>query len=83
MLVLIPAGIGTLIELWKCKKILKLEITLSGIRVKPNVESKNVQKEENRTKEVDKEAMRYLSYVLYPLCICGAVYSLLYQPHKR
>lgn len=83
MLVLIPAGIGTLIELWKCKKILKLEITLSGIRVKPNAESKSVQKQENRTKEVDKEAMKYLSYVLYPLCICGAVYSLIYQPHKR
>lgn len=83
MLVLVPAGIGTLIELWKCKKILKLEITLSGIRVKPNVESKSVQKQENRTKEVDREAMTYLSYVLYPLCICGAVYSLIYQPHKR
>lgn len=83
MLVLIPAGIGTLIELWKCKKILKLEITWKGIRVKPNVESKNVQKQENRTKEVDREAMKYLSFVLYPLCICGAVYSLIYQPHKR
>ncbi|KAG4072039.1 hypothetical protein HA402_015538 [Bradysia odoriphaga] len=82
MLVLVPAGIGTLIELWKCKKILKLEVTWSGIRVRPNVENKSVLKEENRTKEVDKEAMRYLSYVLYPLCIGGAVYSLLYQPHK-
>lgn len=76
-------GIGTLIELWKCKKILKLEISWSGIRVKANAESKSVQKQENRTREVDKEAMKYLSYVLYPLCICGAVYSLLYQPHKR
>ena len=26
--------------------------------------------------------MRYLSYVLYPLCIGGAVYSLVYVPHK-
>lgn len=83
MLVLIPAGIGTVIELWKCKKILKLEVTLSGIRVKSNTESNNVQKEENRTREVDKEAMTYLSYLLYPLCICGAAYSLIYQPHKR
>lgn len=83
MLVLIPAGIGTLIELWKCKKILKLEITLSGVRVKANEESERVVNEENRTQEVDKEAMKYLSYVLYPLCICGAFYSLIYQPHKR
>lgn len=83
LLVLIPAGIGTLIELWKCKKILKLEVTFSGIRVKANPENKRIEKEETRTKEVDKEAMKYLSYVLYPLCIGGAVYSLLYQPHKR
>ncbi|KFB44595.1 AGAP001492-PA-like protein [Anopheles sinensis] len=26
--------------------------------------------------------MQYLSYVLYPLCIGGAIYSLLYLPHK-
>ena len=26
--------------------------------------------------------MRYLSYILYPLCIGGAVYSLVYVPHK-
>jgi hypothetical protein len=26
--------------------------------------------------------MRYLSYVLYPLCFGGAVYSLVYTPHK-
>ncbi len=25
---------------------------------------------------------RYLSYVLYPLCLGGAVYSLVYTPHK-
>lgn len=83
MLVLIPAGIGTLIELWKCKKILKIEVTMSGFHVRTNYENESIAKEENRTKEVDKEAMKYLSYVLYPLCICGAVYSLIYQPHKR
>lgn len=83
MLVLIPAGIGALIELWKCKKILKIEITKSGLRIKTLDDSDSVKKAEQRTKEVDREAMTYLSYVLYPLCICGAVYSLLYQPHKR
>ena len=29
------------------------------------------------------QAMRYLSFVLYPLVLGGAVYSLLYVPHKR
>lgn len=51
--------------------------------MKPEVESKSVQKAEALTKEIDREGMRYLSYLLYPLCIAGAVYSLIYQPHKR
>ena len=83
LLVLIPAAIGTLIELWKSKKILKLEITMSGIRVKKaSDENEKVTKAENQTLEFDRQAMTYLSYLLYPLCVCGAVYSLLYEPHK-
>ena len=27
--------------------------------------------------------MKKLSYVLYPLCIGGAIYSLLYNTHKK
>lgn len=69
--------------MWKSKKILKLEVSWSGIRVKPTAENKSVQKAEALTKEIDREGMRYLSYLLYPLCIAGAVYSLIYQPHKR
>ncbi len=26
--------------------------------------------------------MHKLSYVLYPLCICGAIYTLIYNEHK-
>lgn len=80
LLVLIPAGIGTLIELWKSKKILKLEISSSFpyFRFKQQGEKQ----EESYTRQVDREAMTYLSYLLYPLCICGAIYSLIYQPHK-
>lgn len=80
MLVLAPAGIGTLIELWKCKKILKIEIGLNGVSFKSNVEEKE---SERLTKEIDREGMRYLTYLLYPLCLAGATYSLIYQPHKR
>jgi hypothetical protein len=38
---------------------------------------------EQQTQQFDAESMKYLSYVLYPLCIGGAIYSLLYEPHKR
>lgn len=83
LLVLVPAGIGTLIELWKSKKILKLNIGFGGISRKSDAgESEKLKQAESYTRQVDKEAMRYLSYLLYPLCIGGAVYSLIYQPHK-
>uniref|UniRef100_A0A182VWE2 Lipid scramblase CLPTM1L n=1 Tax=Anopheles minimus TaxID=112268 RepID=A0A182VWE2_9DIPT len=87
LLILIPTGIGTLIEVWKAKKILKLDVSLRhGIRFRSSEEdsdvSSDIQTQENNTLELDKEAMRYLSFVLYPLCIGGAIYSLLYLPHK-
>ena len=34
------------------------------------------------TKQYDAEAMRYLSYALYPLVIGYAVYALLYESHR-
>uniref|UniRef100_A0A8C3LVD6 Lipid scramblase CLPTM1L n=1 Tax=Chrysolophus pictus TaxID=9089 RepID=A0A8C3LVD6_CHRPC len=64
LLVLIPAGIGAVIELWKVKKALKMTIKWQGIR--PKI-----------------QAMKYLSYLLYPLCIGGAAYSLLNVKYKR
>ncbi|KAK2144738.1 hypothetical protein LSH36_735g01064 [Paralvinella palmiformis] len=58
MLVLIPSGLGAIIELGSASE------------------------KERQTKEFDLQAMKYLSYLLYPLCLCGAVYSLIYTPHK-
>ena len=34
------------------------------------------------TKQYDREAMRYLSWALYPLIACYAVYALLYETHR-
>ena len=34
------------------------------------------------TKQYDREAMRYLSWALYPLIGCYAVYALLYETHR-
>lgn len=36
----------------------------------------------NNTKKHDEDAMRYLSYALYPLVAGYAIYSLMYKSHK-
>lgn len=43
----------------------------------------NLNRAEEDTKKFDAESMKYLSYVLYPLCAISAVYSLIYEPQKR
>ncbi|OXB66341.1 hypothetical protein ASZ78_003732 [Callipepla squamata] len=80
LLVLIPAGIGAVIELWKVKKALKMSIKWQGIRPKIQFGASN--DSEKKTEEYDTQAMKYLSYLLYPLCIGGAAYSLLNVKYK-
>lgn len=80
MLILVPSAIAALIELWKCKRILKLELTLKGFK---KIETKeSIAKAEQETQEFDKQGMKYLSIVLYPLVLGYAIYSLMYHPHK-
>ncbi|KAM9387653.1 lipid scramblase CLPTM1L [Phaethornis superciliosus] len=80
LLVLIPAGIGAVIELWKVKKALKMTIKWQGLR--PKIQFGTYNDSEKKTEEYDTQAMKYLSYLLYPLCIGGAGYSLLNVKYK-
>lgn len=43
----------------------------------------NLNRAEEDTKKYEAESMNYLSYVLYPLCVGSAIYSLIYEPQKR
>ncbi|XP_030757327.1 cleft lip and palate transmembrane protein 1-like protein [Sitophilus oryzae] len=81
LLVLIPAGIATLIEVWKVSKVCKTNVSISLRGFKFNHDNTE-SAAEAETKKYDKECMKYLSYLLYPLCVAAAIYSLLYQPHK-
>ncbi|KAJ8386809.1 hypothetical protein AAFF_G00166040 [Aldrovandia affinis] len=80
LLVLIPAGIGSIIEVWKVKKAFKIQVRWNG--VKPTFLFGKSDESERRTEEYDTLAMKYLSYLLYPMCIGGAVYSLVYVKYK-
>ncbi|XP_074543658.1 lipid scramblase CLPTM1L [Halichoeres trimaculatus] len=80
LLVLIPAGIGSIIEVWKVKKAFKIQVFWKGGR--PTFLFGKLDESERRTEEYDTLAMKYLSYLLYPLCIGGAVYALIFLRYK-
>ncbi|XP_017555804.1 cleft lip and palate transmembrane protein 1-like protein isoform X1 [Pygocentrus nattereri] len=72
-LTLIPMGIATLIELWKVSRV---------FAVQPSFKDDRVYEMERATEEHDSKAMKFLSYLLYPLCISGVMYSFLYLKNK-
>lgn len=76
LLVIIPAGISVIIEFWKLKKALKISFSWRGLKFGVHTAA------EKETDAFDNEAMRYLMWLMTPLCIGGAVYSLIYVPHK-
>ncbi|CAL8298478.1 unnamed protein product [Lota lota] len=80
LLVLIPAGVGSIIEVWKVKKALKIQVFWKGS--KPTLIFGKLDESEKRTEEYDTLAMKYLSYLLYPLCLGGAVYALVFLRYK-
>ncbi|KAM4549996.1 lipid scramblase CLPTM1L [Fundulus diaphanus] len=80
LLVLIPAGIGSIIEVWKVKKAFKIQVFWKG--AKPSFLFGKLDESERRTEEYDTLAMKYLSYLLYPLCIGGALYALIFLRYK-
>ncbi|XP_052003253.1 lipid scramblase CLPTM1L-like [Xyrauchen texanus] len=72
-LILLPSGIAALIELWKVNKVIALSHKFHDERMDDF---------ERATEEYDSKAMKFLSCLIYPLCISGAVYSYLYLQNK-
>ncbi|KAI7806352.1 lipid scramblase CLPTM1L-like isoform X2 [Triplophysa rosa] len=72
-LILLPTGIAALIELWKVNKVIALS---------PKFHDERLDDFERATEEYDSKAMKFLSYLMYPLCISGAIYSYLYLQNK-
>ena len=58
------AGVGALIEIWKVTKALHIEFSFrSGFTYGSDTAG------EASTAQLDQTAMKYLSWVLYPLCL--------------
>lgn len=68
-------------QVWKVTKAFKVSFVFQGGL--PRIRFGQLSDREKLTAKHDIESMRYLSYVMYPLCFGGAIYSLLYVPHKR
>lgn len=77
----ISVGIGLLIEIWKIFKVTDVEIDRSGVVPKIRIKDKGSYVESS-TKHYDNLAFKYLGWILFPLLICYAVYSLIYNEHK-
>uniref|UniRef100_A0A3B4BH96 Lipid scramblase CLPTM1L n=1 Tax=Periophthalmus magnuspinnatus TaxID=409849 RepID=A0A3B4BH96_9GOBI len=68
LLVLVPIGLGAFVEVWKVFKVYKIKLQWKGLTVN------KMDDEEKKTVEYDTQVSRYLSYLVYPLCI--SVYAL-------
>ncbi|KAM1201044.1 hypothetical protein FF1_017367 [Malus domestica] len=80
-MILASSGIGCCIEFWKIGKAMHIEIDRTGRIPKLRFRDRESYAG-NRTKEYDDMAMKYLSYVLFFLVACSAIYSLKYERHK-
>ncbi|KAL1917332.1 uncharacterized protein VTP21DRAFT_4988 [Calcarisporiella thermophila] len=85
-MVLIGQGVGLLIEIWKVKKAMRLQVTRKENSFIPwrlkIIDNQQLTETEIKTREYDQMAYRYLSWIAFPLLIVYAIYSLIYNTHK-
>lgn len=86
-MILLGQGVGILLEAWKITKTVDVRLREaapdSWLPYKVTFEDKHKLSEtEEKTKEYDEIAFRYLYMIAVPLLGAYAVYSLLYETHK-
>lgn len=86
-MILASQGMGIILEFWKITRVVNVRIRPSApealIPYRIAFEDKHVLSEtEEKTKEYDAVAFKYLYMVAVPLLIAYAVYSLVYDTHK-
>jgi hypothetical protein len=78
-MILLSAGAGTLIEMWKITKAATVTFSWRGRLPWITVTDKQSY---SSTKQFDDEAMKYLIWAIYPIVVLYAGYSLMYEDHK-
>ena len=86
-MILLGQGMGILLEAWKITKTVDVRVRPAGegslLPYKITFEDKHKLSEtEEKTKEYDEIAFRYLYMIAVPLLAAYAVYSLVYDTHK-
>ncbi|XP_054637433.1 lipid scramblase CLPTM1L-like [Dunckerocampus dactyliophorus] len=76
LLVLLPVGLAACVEVWKVFKVFGINVYWKRLCVN------KMDEDERKTVEYDTQASTYLSYLIYPLCISGAIFSLTYLRQK-
>lgn len=79
-MILISSFVGLLIEFWKIKKAVNVKINRQKFPYISFTDKGSYVKSE--TRQHDQQAMKYVSYVMYPLMACYTIYSLIYETHK-
>lgn len=83
-MIVVGNGVGLVIEIWKFCKAVKFEkfgeARLFGVI--PWFKISDHESYSKKTKEYDEQAMKYMSYIIYPLVIGYALYSLKFDTHK-
>ncbi|ETW02704.1 hypothetical protein H310_06143 [Aphanomyces invadans] len=79
LLILVPSGISIVIQIWKIWRATRPKFSLSWhTLVKVELSRTDFSSESN---DIDKTAMTYMGFTLYPLMLGYSVYSLLCKDH--
>lgn len=85
-MILFSQGMGIVIELWKITTVVNVRLRPAPNSIIPYrviFEDKHVLSEtEEKTKEYDAVAFKYLYIVAIPLLLAYAIYSVVYESHK-
>jgi len=65
-----------LLSMWKCLRVMKFKLSFSGLVKEDSTAN------EQKTNEFDSSGFTYLTYLLWPLVIGYAIYSLIYHEQK-